>query len=732
MSFWRLSNGRSAIGIAIPENYDHNPDQRGHDWDAIRQKFRVSEVVSRTVQLTKRGNEMIGLCPFHNEKTPSFHVNDEKEFYHCFGCGAHGDVIDFVAQNEGIELSAAVEILTGGKTITLTAADRAERLAWLERQELENAEIQKRAIEKARQRWERAHRLEGRNAYLEAKGGIAPHSARIENGRLILPVYDSEGEIQNVQTIEMNGNGRSTKLYQKSAPVTGGRMFIGTYSGRVIICEGFATGASIYEAMPEQVCVAYTKSNVEAVARSLIEQGCHIAIAADCDAVDQMRRLGHDLDCPVLIPEDKDFNDQHQSLGIESVRKSISEGMLAHQHRPSPDDAAPFCAISFIDAFDYNEAEIPLRPWLVPGALMEGCTHIMAAPGGTGKSLFTLQFAIMLATGKPWGRWTPTRTCNVLMINAEDDVPEQRRRLSAARAVMGMDGRERPKGKLIMADNPSSIMTTKIDEKTKRPASTPLVAELAAIIRHHKIDVIVVDPFAETFEGDENSNNDTKWAMKTWRDDIARATGCAVYLVHHTTKNSSDKAGSSDAVRGAGALVNSARLASTLFVMDKAEASALDIPEGDRFRYVKYDDAKSNQSLVGSRQWFKKVSVKIGNGIPGDTDSGDEVGALEPWEPGNPKMAEFDKINDFVDAVNAGYVDANGVLTDDHYAPTKKGGTSRWVGHLVMTMFNLNEDQAKRMVADMEKKGIITFEEYYDEDKGREAKRVVAHRRENP
>ncbi len=69
--------------------------------EALRANLPVSEIVGRRVKLTRRGNEYTGLCPFHNEKTPSFTVNDEKAFYHCFGCGAHGDIVSFVMQTEG-------------------------------------------------------------------------------------------------------------------------------------------------------------------------------------------------------------------------------------------------------------------------------------------------------------------------------------------------------------------------------------------------------------------------------------------------------------------------------------------------------------------------------------------------------------------------------------------------------------------------------------------------------
>lgn len=79
----------------------------------IRARIDVSVVVGRVVTLKKAGNasEHIGLCPFHNEATPSFTVSDKKKFAHCFGCGWHGDVIAFVMERQKLEFREAVEVL---------------------------------------------------------------------------------------------------------------------------------------------------------------------------------------------------------------------------------------------------------------------------------------------------------------------------------------------------------------------------------------------------------------------------------------------------------------------------------------------------------------------------------------------------------------------------------------------------------------------------------------------
>ena len=64
--------------------------------DEIKLRLKVSQVVGKSVQLKKRGKEFVGLSPFKNEKSPSFTVNDEKEFYHCFSSSEHGNIFDFL------------------------------------------------------------------------------------------------------------------------------------------------------------------------------------------------------------------------------------------------------------------------------------------------------------------------------------------------------------------------------------------------------------------------------------------------------------------------------------------------------------------------------------------------------------------------------------------------------------------------------------------------------------
>ncbi|MCW5748365.1 MAG: DNA primase, partial [Alphaproteobacteria bacterium] len=97
--------------------------------DELRNRITLSELVGRRVPLKRKGREYAGLCPFHNEKTPSFWVNDQKNFFHCFGCGAHGDAIGFTMRIDNLSFPEAVERLAGeaGLPVPQTTPQERER-----------------------------------------------------------------------------------------------------------------------------------------------------------------------------------------------------------------------------------------------------------------------------------------------------------------------------------------------------------------------------------------------------------------------------------------------------------------------------------------------------------------------------------------------------------------------------------------------------------------------------
>jgi DNA primase len=95
--------------------------------DELRSRVSLAGLIGRRVKLVRRGRECAGLCPFHHEKTPSFYVVEDKSFFHCFGCGAHGDVIGFVMRADNLDFIEAIEKLAGEAGLAVPRATPEER-----------------------------------------------------------------------------------------------------------------------------------------------------------------------------------------------------------------------------------------------------------------------------------------------------------------------------------------------------------------------------------------------------------------------------------------------------------------------------------------------------------------------------------------------------------------------------------------------------------------------------
>ena len=91
--------------------------------DELRARTTLSALIGRTVKVTKAGREFKACCPFHNEKTPSFTINDEKGFYHCFGCSAHGDAIRWMTDQRGLSFMDAINELASEAGMEVPAPD---------------------------------------------------------------------------------------------------------------------------------------------------------------------------------------------------------------------------------------------------------------------------------------------------------------------------------------------------------------------------------------------------------------------------------------------------------------------------------------------------------------------------------------------------------------------------------------------------------------------------------
>ena len=104
--------------------------------DEIIARTDIVDVVGRYVPLKKQGQNFVGLCPFHHEKTPSFSVSQNKQIFHCFGCGAGGGVITFIMKAEGLTFPDAVRYLAERAGMQIPEQGEAERKAARHRERL--------------------------------------------------------------------------------------------------------------------------------------------------------------------------------------------------------------------------------------------------------------------------------------------------------------------------------------------------------------------------------------------------------------------------------------------------------------------------------------------------------------------------------------------------------------------------------------------------------------------
>src|SRR5579875_491518 len=249
--------------------------------DELRGRLGFVEVISRRVKLQRKGREHAGLCPFHSEKTPSFWVNEEKGFFHCFGCGAHGDVIGFVMRSESLSFPEAVERLAAEAGLAVPQSSphesaRAfyetqlqggagrEALDYLRRRGLDDVTIARFRLGFASQgNALKAHLLrEGYDEALLLEAGLLGRNAERQEtydyfrGRVIFPIADGRGRI-----VAFGGrvlgegtpkylNSREGELFHK------GRMLYGlaharrgaAEEGRLVVVEGYMDVIALHQA----------------------------------------------------------------------------------------------------------------------------------------------------------------------------------------------------------------------------------------------------------------------------------------------------------------------------------------------------------------------------------------------------------------------------------------------------------------------------------------------------
>jgi hypothetical protein len=318
---------------------------------------------------------------------------------------------------------------------------------------------------------------------------------------------------------------------------------------------------------------------------------------------------------------------------VNQTRREVAkmiQGGRAKWNMPNPEhemaevtQTIPPLAPAFVE--DLNVAMLPRRRWLLGRSLLRGNVTVTVAPPGVGKSTLSIEQAVAIITGVEITDQAVHEQSRVWIYNNEDDADELKRRLAAILQHWDIPFGD-IKGRLALnsgADRP--LLVARLD-RVGSVVRLPDVDACISHIREHAIGVFIVDPFVETHEVNENSNEQIKAVAVMFRE-IARKGDCAVMLIHHTAKPpqgaSDGHAGNMNTARGASALTGVARIVQTLFAMSARDAAAFGIPDDERHLYIRLDDAKANLGLItNNAQWFKRTGVTIANG--------DEVGVLVP------------------------------------------------------------------------------------------------------
>jgi hypothetical protein len=264
--------------------------------------------------------------------------------------------------------------------------------------------------------------------------------------------------------------------------------------------------------------------------------------------------------------------------------------------------------------------ELKPRPWLIPGLLLDGHVTMLTGRGGASKSMLAMHLAVACALNRPFAQWVPKETRRVLMLQAEDDLDEQRRRVAAICAVEGVPPDMLNEKLLTLPRQNLALIQRDPDDGKVKP--TQLYSDLESAMRERDVGLIVIDPLVEAHVGlDENSNIDMKELLIGLRA-LARTRAIPFLLVHHSRKGSG--AGDLDGARGASALVNATRVSLNIERVPR-DFKIKDRPVENADRLVRVVNGKANYSALEPERFLELRPVEL--------DCGEVVAALVQGSP---------------------------------------------------------------------------------------------------
>lgn len=419
--------------------------------ETLRSRLPLSDIVGQRVKLVRAGRELKGCCPFHNEKTPSFTVNDSKGFFHCFGCGAHGDVISFVMRHDRLAFPEAVELLAGqaGLEVPRFSPDDLDRA----RQQKTLHQLCETACVWFEQQLRASRGREGL-AYLTGRGlgeetlrrfrlGYAPADAQALLTHLKAQGFEPDQMVEVGLARRREEDGSLYAFFRDRVlfPVTDRRGRVVAFGGRILKGDGpkyinspdhplFHKGQLLYslararEAAPRGAPVVVVEGYMDVIA--LVEAGFEAAVAPLGTAlteeqIAELWKLGGTAGDPILCFDGDTAGQRAAARAVERVLPGLGPGKsLRFAFLPGgqdPDDlirregaramrAVLEAAIPLVDMIWRLEtaarpADTPESRAAVKAALE---THVVRIADKTVQGYYRTEFLARLEAAYGWGR----------------------------------------------------------------------------------------------------------------------------------------------------------------------------------------------------------------------------------------------------------------------------------------------------------------------------------------
>ena len=380
---------------------------------------------------------------------------------------------------------------------------------------------QKKASAKAQNLLSKTKQADPQHPYL-IKKGITPLGTAKQLGKaLAIPLIDENKNVSSLQFIDELGN----KRFIKGGKIQSCFSYINGSQETILICEGYATGASLNLATDFQVFISFSANNLKAVAKIIRNKfpNSKIIICCDNDASGtgqkEAEKASRAINASFVMPDivGHDFNDIHQAKGLEAVKDCILNRVKEQKKSE----------LKIINIFDLVQTQMPPLEFIVRPIINERSLNMIYANRGVGKTHVGLELAYVVATGSTlFGRWTAEKPRKVLYLDGEMTIQNIQERLCH---IISRHNAEPPDADYFRILTP--------DLQGDDPMPNFATEEGQRLLEPHLegIEFLVIDNIVTLCRSKRPNEEDSWLPIQEWALRLRRK-GTAVLFIHHTSK----------------------------------------------------------------------------------------------------------------------------------------------------------------------------------------------------